>query len=64
MAHRNLCHSLSVPEHALKDVEEIFSGDVLRNNAQRIDVTPWTMYTQTVRPECEDFSPSGFRCGL
>ena len=29
IAHRNLCHTFCVPEHAFEDVEEIISGDVL-----------------------------------
>lgn len=46
--HRHLRDSLRLLEHMLKNVEEVFSGHMLRHDAQGVDVRPWAVHAQAI----------------
>ena len=62
--HRHLRDPLRFLEHVLKDVKEVFSGHMLRHDAQGVDVRPGPVYAQAIRPEREYFTASSVGGGL
>ena len=61
--HRHFGDALRIFEHGLKYVKEVFSGHMLRDHAERVDVRAGPMHTKAIRPEREDLAASSVcRC--
>ena len=55
--HGDLEDALRFEEHFLKQGEELFSLDMPRDDAERIDICPRAVDAETVGPEREYFAP-------
>lgn len=58
ITNRTLCDTLGLSQHLFKDIKEILSQYMFRNNTEGINIRARTVHAKSIRSECKDFAAS------